>query len=250
MHHFGRGLVPTPSDFGTRAERPSHPELLDWLSSRLMASGWSLKQLHREIMLSATYQQTSLTGTPEPSTKQALEFDPENRLLWRMSPRRLSFEELRDAWLSSTTELDLTTGGKALELFASSNTRRTLYTYIDRERLPDVLRVFDFANPDLSIPQRSDTVTPQQALFSLNHSFVTTRARALLRLVEKSGNAPSHKVARVYSALFQRHPNPAEGEAALEFVTSKSATTATSEPDPWVQFAQALLLTNEFNFVD
>ena len=250
MHHFGRGLVPTPSDFGTRAELPSHPELLDWLSSRFMESGWSLKRLHREIMLSAAYQQTSLTGTSDPSTKQALESDPENRLLWRMSPRRLSFEELRDAWLSSTHELDLTTGGKALELFASSNTRRTLYTYIDRERLPDVLRVFDFANPDLSIPQRSDTVTPQQALFALNHSFVTARARALLRLVEKSGNVPSHKIARIYSALFQRQPSPAEEQGALDFVTSNPPIKASSEPDPWVQFAQALLLTNEFQFVD
>jgi hypothetical protein len=249
-HHFGRGLVPTTSDFGTRAERPSHPELLDWLASSFMKNGWSIKWLHREIMLSATYQQSSRTNPADPNCVRALEQDPDNRLLWRMSPRRLSFEQLRDAWLSVTGELDIRLGGKPMELFSAANTRRTLYTHIDRERLPDVLRVFDFANPDLSIPQRTDTVAPQQALFSLNHPFVTARAKALARVAERAGNDPSKRLDLVYSALFQRPPSPAEAETALQLVPPLSPPATGKEPDPWQQLAQALLLTNEFQFVD
>jgi hypothetical protein len=250
MYHFGRGLVRTPSDFGTRAEPPSHPELLDWLASRFVQNGWSLKQLHREIMLSATYQQSSRTAPSNPLYSKALERDADNTLLWRMSPHRLSFEELRDAWLSATGEIDLRTGGKPLELFATANTRRTLYTYIDRERLPNVLRVFDFANPDLSIPQRSDTVVPQQALFSLNHPFVAARSRALARVAERAGNDPAQRLGLLFSALFQRPPTPSEQQAALQLVPPLLTPAAAKEPDPWQELAQALLLTNEFQFVD
>ena len=250
MHHFGRGLVPTPSDFGTRADVPSHPELLDWLAFGFVQTGWSIKQLHREILLSATYQQTSRTHPADPNSAHAIERDPDNKLLWRMSPRRLSFEELRDAWLSATGELDRRLGGKSAELFAATNTRRTLYTFIDRERVPDVLRVFDFANPDLSIPQRTDTVAPQQALFSLNHPFIAARSRALVRVAEKAGNDPAKRLALVYSALFQRPPSPSEEEAALQLVPPRLPTQPKSEPDAWPQLTQALLLTNEFQFVD
>ncbi len=249
QHHFGRGLVATPSDFGSRAEPPSHPELLDWLARRFIESGWSLKQLHRDIMLSATYQQTSRTQ-PSDLVVRALEKDPENRLLWRMNPYRLSFEEMRDGWLSATGEIDLKCGGKPLELFAAQNTRRTLYTYIDRERLPDVLRVFDFANPDLSIPQRTDTVVPQQALFTMNHPFIITHAKALVRLAQRAGNDPSKRLALIYSALFQRPPTREEEEASLQVVPPRLPAPPNTEPDPWSQLAQALMLTNEFLFVD
>jgi hypothetical protein len=250
MHHFGRGLVPTPSDFGTRAEPPSHPELLDWLASRFVQNGCSIKELHREIMLSATYQQSSRTGDADANCARALEIDPNNVLLWRMSPRRLSFEELRDSWLSVTGELDRKVGGKPVELFATSNTRRTLYAFIDRERLPDVLRVFDFANPDLSIPQRTDTVAPQQALFSLNHPDVAARARALVQVAEQAGNEPAKRLFRVYEVLFQRPPTAVEQEAAIDFVEPRTSLAQGGELDPWLQLAQALLLTNEFQFVD
>jgi len=250
QHHFGKGLVTTPSDFGKRADPPSHPEMLDWLAARFIKDGWSLKQLHRDIMLSATYQQTSRTDSSNPAIAKAFRQDPENRLLWRMNPHRLGFEELRDAWLSATGELDLKYGGKPLELFAPKNTRRTLYTYIDRERLPDVLRVFDFANPDLSIPERSETVVPQQALFTLNHPFIAARAKALARTSEHAGNDPSKRLALVYSALFQRPPTFEEEEAALQLVPPRLAAPNKSEPDPWPQLTQALMLTNEFLFLD
>jgi mono/diheme cytochrome c family protein len=250
MHHFGRGLVPTASDFGTRAEAPSHPELLDWLAARFVQQQWSLKRLHREIMLSATYQQGSLTDPDNPRCRRALETDAENKLLWRMNPRRLQFEELRDAWLQTAGELDPKVGGKPSELFAGTNTRRTLYTFIDRERLPDVLRVFDFANPDLSIPKRTETVAPQQALFSLNHPFVANRARALVRLAHRAGEDPAKRLAALYSALFQRPPSALEQECALALVPPLALPPGPTEPDPWVQLAHALLLTNEFQFLD
>jgi hypothetical protein len=249
MHHFGQGLVSTPSDFGTRADLPSHPQLLDWLASSFMRNGWSVKKLHRAIMLSATYQQSSRTNPADPNCVRALEGDPGNRLLWRMNPRRLSFEELRDAWLGATGELERRLGGKPMELFSAANTRRTLYTHIDRERLPDVLRIFDFANPDLSIPQRTDTVVPQQALFSMNHSFTLARARALARTAERAGTDPAKRLTLIYGALFQRPPTAPEQEAALQLVPPVLPVVA-GDPDPWAQLAQTLLLTNEFQFVD
>ena len=190
MHHFGAGLVRTPSDFGIRAEPPSHPELLDWLARRLVAEGWSTKALHRLILLSAAYQQRSDGRTTQVARQQALAIDPENRLLWRMNPRRLTFEESRDTLLAVSGELDRTIGGRAADLFpaGSDNRRRTLYGLVDRQFLPGVLRAFDFANPDLHIPQRSETTVPQQALFAMNHPFVADRARGL---VARLGEIPS-----------------------------------------------------------
>ncbi|MDB6003066.1 MAG: hypothetical protein JWR15_53 [Prosthecobacter sp.] len=155
QHHFGRGLVSTPSDFGKQGSAPSHPELLDWLARRFIDSGWSIKAMHRLIMMSETYQQSSGGGAVEPAHA-----DPDNRLLWRMNPHRLSFEEVRDAWLTAAGRLSLNVGGDPLPLFAAGNQRRTLYALVDRENVPAVMRTFDFANPDLSIPQRTETTVP------------------------------------------------------------------------------------------
>lgn len=228
MQHFGRGLVTTPSDFGKRAEPPSHPELLDWLARRFMDEGWSLKSLHRRILLSATYQQSSLAS----AQTRAQEIDPDNRLLWRMNTHRLSFEELRDAWLAATGELDLRVGGKPAELFANGNTRRTLYARVDRELLPAVMRTFDFANPDLSIPQRNDTIVPQQALFGLNHPFLAARAKAVVQRIGDGDDAG--RVRRLYGSLFQREPAVAEMDAAIAFVKSEPPQPARREiPSAW-----------------
>ncbi|MBB5035056.1 DUF1549 and DUF1553 domain-containing protein [Prosthecobacter vanneervenii] len=220
QHHFGRGLVSTPSDFGKQGGTPTHPELLDWLAQRFMDSGWSLKTMHRLIMLSETYQQSSLKSDSR---------DPDNRLLSRMNPHRLSFEEARDAWLTAAGQLDLKVGGPPEALFSASNKRRTLYTLVDRENVPAVMRTFDFANPDLSIPQRSETSVPQQALFGMNHPFVVQQTRAL---VKATTSAPSDtaRINRLYAQLFQRHPTQAEVEAALRFVQEEPATIAV-EPD-------------------
>lgn len=217
MQHFGRGLVATTSDFGKRAGAPSHPELLDWLARRFMEEGWSLKSLHRRILLSATYQQTSLPRREEAVARKAQELDPDNRLLWRMNTHRLSFEEMRDAWLAATGELDLKLGGKPIELFAGQNARRTLYARVDREQLPTVMRTFDFANPDLCIPQRNDTIVPQQALFGLNHPFLAARAKELARRTESGGGGEAARVQRIYRMLLQRDATPSELGAALAF---------------------------------
>ncbi|MDB6071189.1 MAG: Planctomycete cytochrome [Verrucomicrobiales bacterium] len=230
-HHFGAGLVPTTSDFGQRAGAPSHPALLDWLARDFMDHGWSMKHLHRRILLSAAWQQSSLLPADNASSQKALETDPGNRLLWRMTPHRLSFEEMRDAWLAASGELDRGLGGKAAELWAGRFLRRTLYAFVDREDLSPVLRNFDFANPDLSIPQRSDTIVPQQALFSFNHPFPAARAKALTSPEKTDGADPAHKVRLLYQKLFQRSPGAGELEAALAFVQS-GPPAATENPAP------------------
>jgi hypothetical protein len=233
MQHFGRGLVSTPSDFGIRSEPPSHPELLDWLARRFMDEGWSLKRLHRRILLSATYQQSSLVSADDIVSHKAQEIDPGNRLLWRMQTHRLGFEETRDAWLAATGELDLRVGGKPVELFAAQNARRTLYAHVDRERLSPVLRTFDFANPDLSIPQRNDTIVPQQALFGMNHPFLATRARALVRRTDDSKDS-AERVRRLYALLYQRAPTAAEMQTALAFLQPEPVALAGREkPAAW-----------------
>ena len=246
MHHFGRGLVSTTGDFGTRAEAPSHPELLDWLAQRFMDSGWSMKSLHRLIMLSETYQQDA-TGPRDPTMlAKARQLDPANRLLWHMSAHRLSFEEARDSWLSVSGEINLRAGGKPEALFGKQNARRTLYAQVDRENVAPVLRCFDFANPDLSIPQRTETTVPQQALFVMNHPFVVERVSAVVRSLPQ-GDATA-RVRELYAKLFQRAPSDEELKLALSF--TQTADVGTSILDPWKQFAQVLMLSNEFMFVD
>ena len=222
QHHFGRGIVSTPSDFGKQGSAPSHPELLDWLAQRFMDSGWSLKAMHRLMMLSETYQQTS--KPPESALTKGREIDPDNRLLWRMNAHRLSFEEARDAWLRGAGKLDLTLGGRPLGLFASNNTRRTIYALVDRENLPAVMRTFDFANPDLSIPQRSETTVPQQALFGMNHPFVVQQARTLMAQPEIKMAQGEAKVRAIYEQLFQREPTSDELTSALDYTQTPSST--------------------------
>ncbi len=224
QHHFGRGLVATPSDFGSRADAPSHPELLDWLALRFIDSGWSLKELHREIMLSEAYRRTSFPTRSESEL--------ENSLYDRMTAHRLSFEEARDAWLAATGELDLRVGGKPDALFSKQNTRRTLYALVDRENVPDVLRTFDFANPDLSIPQRSETTVPQQALFGMNHPFIAARAAALVKILPATD--ATARVRQLYSRLYQRAPTASELAAAFAFVRSDTPVLAqTKQPNAW-----------------
>ena len=171
MHHFGQGLVRTPSDFGLRSEPPSHPELLDYLASRFVAEGWSIKKLHRWILLSSTYQQSS-EDRPDARAK-----DPENLLVWRMNRRRMDLEALRDSLLFVAGQLDETIGGPAVNIVtAPFSKRRTVYGLIERQNLPAFFRTFDFATPDGHSPQRFTTTVPQQALFLMNSPFVIEQA--------------------------------------------------------------------------
>ena len=232
--HFGSGLVRTPSDFGMRAEPPSHPELLDWLADQFMKNGWSNKQLHRWIVMSRVYQQASSPDLPADYLQHANQIDPDNRLLWRYTPRRLSFEMMRDAWLSIAGELDPTFGGRAGELFAAANKpqRRTLYASIDRQFVPGVLRMFDYANPDMHAPQRSETTVPQQALFSLNHPFIADRAKALIRRLDTSTESTdlNSRVQWLFQAVLQRSPTQAESDALTQFLNAPE-DSAQSVPD-------------------
>jgi hypothetical protein len=247
QHHFGAGLVRTPSDFGLRAEAPSHPELLDWLAGRLVAGGWSTKSLHRLIVLSSAYQQGS-AGPADPAARsRALQVDPENRRLWRMNARRLGFEEWRDTLQAVSGDLDRRMGGRATELFLAGapNVRRTIYGLVDRQFLPPVLRLFDFANPDLHVPQRSETTVPQQALFALNHPFVAERARSLAAGVESTPTRERPEGIRtLYHAVYQRDPTGAQMRAALAFLDAAAA-----EPQPTVP-PEALAWRNGYGAID
>jgi hypothetical protein len=229
LHHFGTGLVRTPSDFGLRSEPPTHPDLLDELSLDLVDEGWSLKWLHRQLVTSASYRQASSTNIDPKSSER----DPEARLFSRRLARRLSFEEWRDASLATTEEIDLSIGGRPEEMFASPPTRRrAIYGRIDRQFLPATLRIFDFANPDLHIPQRGETTVPQQALFFLNNPFVIARARQLAStlLAEMS---PADRVEALYRRTMQRAPSTSEAEAMIRFVSMPTGDAPQPATLPW-----------------
>jgi len=237
--HFGHGLVRTLSDFGVRSDPPTHPELLDWLAHRFVTDGWSPKRLHKLVMLSATYQQAS--AAPD----AAFRADPENKLLGRQNRRRLDFEALRDSLLVGAGKLDRTVGGRPVDLFkAPFTTRRSVYGLLDRTNLPGTFRVFDVANPDQHSPQRFLTTVPQQALFLMNSPFVREQATALAARPEMaSAGNPDAKVAALYRLALGRAPTPAELALGREFVADAAAGR-------WEQYAQVLLLSNEFAFVD
>jgi hypothetical protein len=230
MHHFGFGLVRTPSDFGFRGDRPTHPELLDYIAVKFVESGWSLKKLHRLIMTSAAYRQAS--GDNEAARK----IDPENQLLWRMNRRRLEIESLRDSMLAAAGRLDSTAGGLPFALMAEPSVpRRSVYAFIERGRVPGVLSAFDFASPDQHAPMRHVTTVPQQALFLLNSPFVAEQARhAVARPELRAATTASEKIHHLYRAIFGRAPEKWEVEAGLKFVSS-GAESATPVPpvSPW-----------------
>ncbi len=237
--HFGHGLVRTPSDFGVRSDPPTHPELLDWLAHRFVTDGWSPKRFHRLVMLSATYQQAS--AAPDPLFRT----DPENKLLGRQNRRRLDFESLRDSLLVTAGKLDRTVGGRPVDLFKAPFTaRRSVYGLIDRTNLPGTFRVFDAANPDQHSPQRFLTTVPQQALFLMNSPFVQEQAKGLAARPEMtSAGDPDLKIAALYRLALGRTPTAAEVSISREFVADGTAGR-------WEQYAQVLLFSNEFAFVD
>ncbi len=249
MEHFGEPLVSTPSDFGTRSSPPTHPELLDYLAWTLQRDGWSLKRLHRRIMLSRTYQQASLD---RPACRKT---DPEDRLLWRARRRRLDFEAMRDTLLACAGRLDPALGGRPVDVAGDpGNRRRTVYGKVDRQDLPGLYRAFDFPVPDQSVERRAQTTVPQQALFAMNSPFVLEQARALAARPEVAGAArPEQRVRALYRLVLARAPEPAEVRAALHFVREAEAERQRSKDSrltAWEQYAQVLLLTNEVMFVD
>ncbi len=273
LWHFGKGLVDTASDFGLRSDPPTHPELLDFLASELIASGWSLKALHRQIMLSSVYQECS-----DPR-QGALARDPENRLRWRWTRQRLDFESMRDSLLAISGALEVKIGGPAAPITeAPFQARRTLYGFIDRQNLDGVYRTFDFAVPDATSPRRFVTTVPQQALFLMNSPFLHEQAQRLAAAIAHdpptsaappdSATAwdadPAEGVRRLYRRVLLRLPEPDELGLAVAFIRAETARSARDVDDwkranrgtgnrplaPWEQLSQVLLLTNEFMFVD
>jgi hypothetical protein len=209
-----------------------------------MDSCWSVKALHRRIMLSSTYQQQSILRP------DCQELDPQNRLLWRFSRQRLDFEALRDSLLSVAGTLDLSEEGPAEVLTEPPfPTRRTVYGFIDRQNLDGVYRTFDFAVPDATSPRRFVTTVPQQALFLMNSPFVQAQARALASSIEREGTPPAEdRVRQVYRRVFGRAPRARELDLGTEFLSRNSPTPLALAP--LAQLAQVLMLTNEFTFVD
>ncbi len=236
-HHFGAGLVATPGDFGTRAAAPSHPELLDWLATQLIADGWSLKALHRRIVCSGVFRQSSAGPANPERLARARQMDPANRMLWRMNSHRLSFEEMRDSMLQASAQLDHAVGGKPASLFNEPfPRRRTLYGTVDRQFLPSALRVFDFANPDLHTPQRSATTVPQQALFLMNHPLALQQARALADQVQDAGNAEAI-VTALYRRVLQRRPSEQQLREASAYLQTALAPEAQKPPETSAQWS-------------
>jgi len=213
QHHFGAGFVPTPDDFGTMSEPPSHPELLDYLATGFQQD-WSIKNLHRRIMLSSVYQQTS---TDNPRYAQ---IDPYNRLLWRANLQRLEFESLRDSLLAIGGSLDSTMYGRPIDLERNPESpRRTIYGEVDRSNLLDAFVNFDFANPDMESGRRYETSVPQQALFLMNSPVVVEQAKHLVGSREFLACPDSTaKIDYLYSRVYQRQPSPVEIELGLSFI--------------------------------
>ncbi|SIO64818.1 Planctomycete cytochrome C [Singulisphaera sp. GP187] len=227
MLHFGTGLVATASDFGLRSDPPSHPELLDDLATEFVRSGWSIKSLHRRMMLSSVYQQKS-ENKPDYLVK-----DPANRLLWRFPRRRLEFEPMRDALLAVSGRLDDTFGGRSVDLTASPfTTRRTVYGYIDRQNLDGVYRTFDFASPDATSPRRYVTTVPQQALFLMNSPFVIEQARQLATTTAGAAD-PEARTRALYRQIFGRSPELAELSRGVRFVEQRANDQSPTTTEIW-----------------
>ena len=277
QQHFGEGFVPTPDDLGNQSAPPSHQAALDYLAARFVQDGWSIKKLHRLIVLSATYQQGD-SQNPAYAIK-----DPYNRMLWRYNIRRLDLEEMHDAILAIAGTLDPAVGGKSVRLSSEGfATRRALYTFIDRRNPPELFTQFDFPSPDVPSGRRYETTVPQQALFFMNNPLIIETARKLTQRPEFTKLTHTEdRVLSLYYAILQRPPTLHEIALATSYVKATPTTTdvplrmapPTPSPrdqrnplkrfaetgpvggarnqgplDPWARLAHALFQTNEAVF--
>lgn len=251
QHHFGAGIVDTPSDFGYLGGNPSHPVLLDWLAKRLHHHGWRLKALHREMVLSQTYRQSSAFRAG------ASQLDKDARLLWRFPPRRLTSEEIRDTMLLVSGSLDLRMGGPGFRLYrylvdnvatyislekpGPETWRRAVYHQNARATVVDVLSDFDAPDVAFATPRRSRTTTPMQALAMLNHTFVLDMAGALTRRLQtEAGSDPEAQVVRAFAIAWQRLPSADEQDHATKFIADQGLEA----------FCRALLNSNELIYLN
>ncbi|MFO1486134.1 MAG: PSD1 and planctomycete cytochrome C domain-containing protein [Verrucomicrobiaceae bacterium] len=224
QYHFGKGIVGTASDFGHLGEKPSHPELLDWLTSEFIKGGWKLKNLHRLIMNSAAYRQSTASNTA------ALLKDPENRLLWRFSPRRLDAEQARDTMLMASGELDLTMSGEGVE---KSKPRRSIYLRKMRNTPDEFLASLDAPPGFQSIAERQATTTATQSLLMVNGDWPLDRARAMAaRLMKENPKDEAKRIESAFQYAFSRAPTKKESAEALTFVKQQRAQIQKEAPPP------------------
>ena len=286
--HFGQAIVRTVSDFGTRSEPPTHPELLEWLAAWTMDNGWSLKKLNKLIVMSAAYQQDSRPR------EAAMKADPTNQWLWRANIQRLDFEQVRDSLLAISGKLDLTMGGQPFAMASGSATtknryataelsttkgtnRRSVYSFINRAALPEMLNTFDFANPDMSTGERIMTTVPQQALFMMNSPFLIEQVKNILARPDfPTAGSDADRVRFIFRAAFQRPPTKEELAIAEQFLASETPKPSASETpglaigqadaledkvrkktggqfqplNPLERYTQIILLTNEMIFLN
>ncbi len=275
QHHFGRGLVATSDNFGARGERPTHPELLDWLASRFLESGWSIKAMHRLMVLSHTYQQS---GFSEATVQQN---DPDRRWLSSFPRRRLSAEELRDAMLAVSGKLDRMPGtnesaeymvSKAENIGAmimpnrlaaddpiyTTFAKRSLYLPIVRNMLPDIMALFDAADPNGVTSVRNETTVASQSLFMLNSLFVREQAKGLAdQLFSDQTTTDLQRIERAHQLAFCRMPTQEEASEAMQFLQAYQESTVNQNRPPdkrvqeaWQSYCQSLLCSNEFLYTE
>ncbi len=264
QQHFGRGLVRTENDFGTRGERPTHPELLDWLACRFIDSGWSIKHLHRLILSSAVYQQSSRPN------EEYSQIDPENRWLWRFSPRRLSAEEIRDAILLVSGSLDPSMGREhpfpaphtwgftqhAPFYAVYESNRRSIYLMQQRIKRHPFLALFDGADPNVSTARREMTIVPTQALYLMNNPFIHEASRRITQSLVQI-DSPAIEIDRLYWKCLGRGASEDEIERAIQFLARYEAAQANVEStsvsirsSSWAALVRTLITRNEFLFVE
>ncbi len=231
LKHFGEGFVSTPDDFGNMSEKPSHPELLDWLASEFTENGWSLKRMHRLILTSATYRLDSNPNVNPLVVRKGpvdpLKLDAGNRLLWRANLHRLDFEAIRDSMLKLTGKLSPVVGGQPANITDEPYSyRRSIYGYVDRLRLSDTLSQFDYADPDMTNSKRGSTIVPQQALFFMNNPLSVEVARAVAARPEVvKAMSEDSRINAMFLALFQRRATPSEIRWANDFLSKQRTLT-------------------------
>jgi hypothetical protein len=265
QHHFGEGIVRSPDNFGRLGERPTHPELLDWLAARFIEGGWSIKKLHKLILLSNTYRMS--TANDELSVAK----DPENRLLWRFNRQRLEAEPIRDALLAVAGNLDDRMGGTLLNngnftyvnnenstnTARYDNHRRSVYLPVIRNTLFDFFQVFDFAEPHVTNGKRASTVVAPQALYLLNSPLVKEQARVFAAELLKDSGDDGDQVRLAYLKAYGRPASDDEVKQALDYVSRYESALAATEKDPakrrpraWQSFCQVLFAGSEFIYVE
>lgn len=245
QEHFGQGIVSTANDFGHLGQLPTHPELLDWLTVAFVEDAWSIKRLHKRILMSATWQQSA----HHPQADEYQQQDPAETLLWRSRVRRLKAEQIRDAMLAISGELQTTIGGPSVD---AKTPRRALYVKSFRNTPDTFLAAFDVANGLKSVAQRNSTTTPTQSLMMINGDYTLGRAQKLAEQLAKNEFAmPDAMLTHAFRLTWGRAPSDGELSSARRFIAASSAEDQwTFDQDRLVDFCHVLFNSNEFLYVD